>query len=1122
MMKGSGKMKKHLTACLLSFSIVVSLLSSQFSILGDNDSIKGNSVKHYEEGINGALTAEGGFRNLNSDKPPYEDGDTLVLPYASGIYLIKDGAVTLDIKLDGAVTSFTVIQDIDNDGIREIAAVIADSEFSKLRVLSGRTGEMLWQFDYYESVLSDYTYTEEKNRLPIFSVTSIEDQIIDNSFVAVISNYSIVALSAKNGKVMWEHKSKDNVWNVANAGDINGNGHTDLAAGNQLGEVFTLDGKDGKVIWSVKLADPIDIYDLRGKKSGYANRNVWSIISEASSLLASCEDGNIYYINKNDGRIEKKIEIYEMNAEELYNFYVGEQGSYADGTDSNADRTIGLTKKGFMGLELIPVSDVTGDGKTDYIVTQFMNSTSRFSSYLLRAGGNYGTNDPDIDQKVGLIDGEKEELVWLADSFMDWTGMFYSKPFIKDTDDSKSIIFPDGDNGKIKFIAYKALDGSSFESGSIDISYYNKGEADYSSETAPSYISDIDNNGNVFVGAIDKFSYIVNSDLKSIKASFNDYSSGSLLKGIKDRYIGLFSNSGGINRITGYENDLSGEKWSFACDNDADCFADVIAGFDYNEDNIIDIITLQKVNSGKYIISVYDTETGNMLVSKEIVFNNAAKLYITDDLNGDGINEIMVIGDQTSIFDGKTLNTVYDVQLKSFSLIKEGANENTEIIGDVNDDGIPDFLLLERDGAERLISSIKSSGGVNQLIFERDGNKFSYNVYAENQMRYRMFDDINNDGFPEFAFVTGNTSESVPIEIMSSKTMEPIYKLDDYFNCEYYFSNNDYNGDGISDYVVKNMFTRGISVISGKDDSTLITIGGSTDNYYYGGQYYGMAQDAMYNFNAVQGDYLASVGDLNNDGAPEYAVFVEKGKYGGEYYLEAYDIKNNNLNPIKSQKIYYTNYGKNIGYYNSAQMPYEVYDKYYGSTYNLTTPFVKCASDSHGKLLYDYVNIGSTVFDIDKWCAESTILADAQEAKFISENEILFYDPLIIFNSENDLEITNIKENDNFYSPSEIKWKSQENEGFSKVYIYVDGILTEISEENSAQIGLIKGRHNIELQKVDSNGKVTYARVNINVKKSILPFIIIIILSLAFILAMVIFACAPKIRRNMVLGRRKR
>ncbi|MDP8323261.1 MAG: choice-of-anchor D domain-containing protein [Candidatus Stygibacter australis] len=203
-------------------------------------------------------------------------------------------------------SGLSIADDIDDDGYVDVAVGTAGGR--TIYLLSGLTGEVIWEHDTTEygsggwvyQVDSSYDYNDDGlNDIlaavgndgngtgpqraycldavsgisiwefytagPKFSVLGISDANDDGVPDAVTgaSNVNettglIYGIDGANGNQMWVHAaSGSSVWALAQLGDINGDGVSDVAAGDFSGNCYGLNAASGNELWSGNIGTSI-------------------------------------------------------------------------------------------------------------------------------------------------------------------------------------------------------------------------------------------------------------------------------------------------------------------------------------------------------------------------------------------------------------------------------------------------------------------------------------------------------------------------------------------------------------------------------------------------------------------------------------------------------------------------------------------------------------------------------------------------------------------------------------------------------------------------------------------------------------------------------------------------
>jgi len=336
---------------------------------------------------------------------------------------------------------------------------------------------------YYDSDFYSQIPSEPKVISLAFPATDLNGDNATDLLVINISSDAdtgafdseISALSGGNGSMLWQKEYPGSLVFATTAGDLNGNGQTDvmineiLSAGSFIpySSVSALDGSNGTVIWSrprllaMTFAYPLDIggdntsefmVHVFGMDS--MNNSIFTSIARVSGSNGTNLDERIFpgalaieypAGNLTDDLVQDRIAaIYQLNGS------MGDEGIGEDATlnitatefearDGREHKI--LWNHSFAGPALaMPVIDLTGDGQGELVV------------YLMK----YAGDDP-MSSDIAVLQGSDGKLLW-QQSF---AGLVYAVAGPDLTGDGQRdlIVYKLGESDSANVLALKGDDG---------------------------------------------------------------------------------------------------------------------------------------------------------------------------------------------------------------------------------------------------------------------------------------------------------------------------------------------------------------------------------------------------------------------------------------------------------------------------------------------------------------------------------------------------------------------------------------------------------------------------------------------------------------------------------------
>lgn len=224
--------------------------------------------------------------------------------YAYWVYLLNgvNGNPIWSNNLSGAVWTVVPIQDINDDGIPDIAAGLGNGQ---VIALNGSNGNVFWTYTT-GGIVTDLNILQDVNG-------NAYCELMPSG--AAVPNFT--AIDSRTGSAIWTFPSGDAVFSMVAIPDINGDGFSDVIGGTgyNVNRLVLIDGVSGQVIWSKTMQSPVEsvfpIEDIDGDGSfdilaGLRNGDILCVAS-----------GFVSEIPENPGRIRFEVELMPSIFREL-------------------------------------------------------------------------------------------------------------------------------------------------------------------------------------------------------------------------------------------------------------------------------------------------------------------------------------------------------------------------------------------------------------------------------------------------------------------------------------------------------------------------------------------------------------------------------------------------------------------------------------------------------------------------------------------------------------------------------------------------------------------------------------------------------------------------------------
>ncbi len=367
-------MKRHsirpviLTILLMTSALFIIIPAQDANTIPEilDNTSKGSVLWQTIDGMTGGITTEIKLVDQTNTGTP----NTVLVGTDGGAMAIDllTGEVYTRYTTLNPVLSITDIADIDNGGRNDFVISTRNQQTPNVIAVSTETGEKLWEFKPEVEA-----FTEEDGLIDAETISWCVDSIPSGGRkdVIVSSWKRVYRLSGENGDVMWTFTGGNDIWSVVAAPDLTGDNVNDVLAGSQDGDIYLLNGKNGRVVWEHDLTEiyetVIELDSKKGEEGGTVDIRIdlslWSILTfedvnsdNVPDVVVSSEDGFVTLMSGSGGNIiwSKKITLQNQpNIDEEDN--VGIQAGIDDLSN-------------YFNPRIKTIEDFDGDGLRDILV----------------------------------------------------------------------------------------------------------------------------------------------------------------------------------------------------------------------------------------------------------------------------------------------------------------------------------------------------------------------------------------------------------------------------------------------------------------------------------------------------------------------------------------------------------------------------------------------------------------------------------------------------------------------------------------------------------------------------------------------------------------------------------
>lgn len=969
-----------------------------------------------------------------------DGGDNLTFVGTSnGLYVIgPDGKLQHFLYSPFGIRFVNLIDDITDDGVREVVVVLNDTQVPALRCYDGATWEKRWQFAPTATIW-DGLWVERQ-----LGITSIEVISAGNSqSVIVTSGRCVFSVDAKDGKEHWRFSASRAVKKMATVADLNGDGTDEVFAGSNGGHLYLLSGKSGDAQWRTKLPERegTDYDDER-----YLISDIRTFNAEAGKVIVTSADGWAQMFDLGNKVLDWAIELTE---------------------NSSHDQNLPVTV----------APDVTDDGLPEVLITKGSSGTS---SSLTSIGVVMLSPD-------GEVVWEKEMRVWT--SLGTEAGSFGGKPVILEPNEQeiRLIDLKDGET-VVKTIPIITLDGQApmvqqigegsflLVSSGSDLSMVSA-----SGELLWNYprITNVQAEGGNFVGdgtedvlfwceyGSQQYPGSV-APISETRKGTTVVTGSTYAPQVTDPEVRLLNLMDGSTRAIAwsYQIPFSELKNSGGLKG-IRVIPDLVGS-----DNIQDIIGYRE--DAVFIFSGNDGTTssfaaGQPIVSLDLIHNGASGNAIA-----------VATADGLMIFDSA------GTQLWTTTIAEWVEDESGSflVLDDINSDNASD-LAVTSSGKIAVLKSVGATDNYQlHLTFEAEAD---YNIsYAE------IVSDANKDGIRDLAYLQwaepkqqGKEYVPPPLPLLLKKSLvegKELFKvqLPTSGFSDLDLACGDFDGDGCTDSLFSS-YPGGdtglkLWVLSGKDGSTLRTCA--------------IKMGLQHGYPGGNKPPVINIGDLNDDGADDLAYKIsskdsidptgshtytdhEKMQWSIEAYSAAHDsvlasvpvtplfrmgYPGEEYTPLLKSDIDGDGHAEVVLGIFEPSMPSYDPDAYRGYD-SSSRKFIAVVDIDSGRRLAGFVGFNSATISLFETHQSGILgIAACGGACFLNVNSRL--------------EVTS-PDNEARTGPTVgVRWEGPSDGDFAQVF--VDGVRNDITNGSESELYLGRGEHDIVVRSVDDCGRISY------------------------------------------------
>lgn len=694
------------------------------------------------------------------------------------------------ISIDHPVKRFEVIDDIDNDSVKDVAVYLKTSRgYSNFQIVSSKNSKVL-----YEIALTHKT-VDENNSVVIEN--SIVRQIISkDKLVYLIYDHHLLAIDANKKEIIFDYEDEDNIWKMIIVDN-------QIIFTTQQGEVVSIDKKSGDENYRTTVTKPLDVeIKYQNGEKQKVNMNIWDILVLNNKLYVTSEIDKIHQIDIKTGEVIKELDLGIVAQDKILK-RLTEQSRYNPAEGNTVVYATGVFSKAFNGYKMKMLKD-------DLMLVEAYLGDQDYYPIT-----DFESDNKGIEPALVLVDTKNLEVkgkIKVEQYNLDCSNAVLSTYQEKDV-----LIIPSSINKGVLRVSVYSLDGKLIVQNDLK-------NLSIGSENVKINISKYEN--NYLLQIDDSNSYILHNDLKTISS----LGSSKIVSKIVDLDQGMLVSSnqdGKINEIL--KLGLNGKDDVLMKVNVPNEYLN--NGFEtinYNDESNEILTLVNEINSINEIVAshilIINANDGNIICDKKILIDKGIdgknkylignEINYFSDLNNDGKKELLI---DDSIIDGNsfTFKSQYE------QLVED--NGTVIDVGDLNNDGINDLVSVG-ETEMRVYYSNKNSY---EISYQKSNLVKKYDKNLLNNQQVKVIGDLDHQGINLFVINARNNNGCQYYQVINPKDLSVRFNLmeDGVFDWGESFSLTeiDYNHDGVDDLFF-NAPENKQKILSGKDGTLIADI----------------------------------------------------------------------------------------------------------------------------------------------------------------------------------------------------------------------------------------------------------------------------------------------------------